>query len=147
MKHLQNLMLIFVFLFSTLIAAQNNNLKTIYAEGLMDGKMKVTMFGYTYINECTGEKNYMMMYKYDDLSNWLLLDVTSDEKNNLSLVEYYFTGLMILNETSKGFHGIWISPDAKRQLKVNFEKKKITETKKQELSEKLDNLNYEYNDC
>lgn len=135
-----------VLMFSILSHAQDS-FRFFYAEGLMDGKMKVTMVGTSNVWDCTAETYYTVMYKYDNVSNWLLLDVDHDGKNNFSMVEYGFTGLMILKETPKNFNGIWISPDQKRQLKVNFEKKKVSEAQQERLIQILEDLNYSYNDC
>ena len=63
------------------------------------------------------------------------------------MVEYGLTGLMILKETAKNFNGIWISPDKKKQLKVNFEKKKVSEAQQERLIQILDELNYTSNEC
>ena len=135
-----------LLMFSILSQAQDS-FRFFYAEGLMDGKMKVTMVGTSEISSCTAETLYMIMYKYDNTSKWLLLDVDYDDKSNFSMVEYGFTGLMILKETPKNFNGIWISPDQKRQLKVNFEKKKVSEAQQERLIQILEDLNYSYNDC
>lgn len=133
-------------MFSILSQAQDS-FRFFYAEGLMDGKMKVTMVGTSEISSCTAETLYMIMYKYDNTSKWLLLDVDYDDKSNFSMVEYGFTGLMILKETPKNFNGIWISPDQKKQLKVNFEKKKVSTAQQEKLIQILDELNYTNNEC
>lgn len=143
---MKKLTAIILFLFSTFSLAQDT-FRFFYAEGLMDGKMKVTMVGTSNVWDCTAETYYTVMYKYDNVSNWLLLDVDHDGKNNFSMVEYGFTGLMILKETPKNFNGIWISPDQKKQLKVNFEKKKVSEAQQERLIQILDELNYTNNEC
>ena len=53
----------------------------------------------------------------------------------------------ILQKTKDGFNGIWISPDTKKQLKVELKKEILTEKEKQIYEEKFEKVNYENYDC
>jgi guanylate kinase len=87
------------------------------------------------------------MYKYEKVSNWLQLEVTTNDKGQFILTEYDFTGVLILQKTAEGFNGIWISPDTKRQLKVVLKKEKLSDKDKEQYEDKYEKLNYSNYDC
>jgi hypothetical protein len=116
-------------------------------KGKVDGKMLITMYLKSEENACTGDINYQGMYKYNNISNWLQLSISHNSKDQFIFTEYGFTGVLILQKTTDGFKGIWISPDTKRQLKVELKKESLTEKDKQLYEEKFDKVNYENYDC
>jgi hypothetical protein len=125
--------------------AQNKNY--ILYKGTMDGKLPITMYVTSADNECNADLLWRGMYKYDKLSKWLQLDITTNESNQFSMVEYRFTGAFILQKTPSGISGIWISPDGKRQLKVNLKEIPMKAAEREKYDDLLEKLNYENNDC
>jgi hypothetical protein len=63
------------------------------------------------------------------------------------MVEYRFTGVLILNKEGKNFSGLWISPDGKRQLKTVFKEVPMTKIEKENYETKIEQVNYENYDC
>lgn len=121
--------------------------KTIVYKGTIDGKMPITMFLKSDANGCTGEIMYQGMYKYNNLSNWLQLNISQNDKNQFVLVEYGFTGVIMLQKTTKGFSGLWISPDSKKQLKVELIKENLDAKALKTFDDKFEKINYNNNDC
>jgi hypothetical protein len=115
--------------------------------GKIDGKISVTMYLKSEDNSCNTKLNYQGMYKYNSVSNWLQLDISQNEKDQFILTEYGFTGVLILQKTKDGFNGIWISPDTKKQLKVELKKEVLKEKDKEMYEEKFEKVNYENYDC
>ena len=114
----------FVTIITFLVLTQLNaqSFKPEVFEGLMNDKMPITLFLKSQQHDCTPDIMYSGMYKYNGISNWLQLDITTDKKMQFVLVEYGFTGVLVLTKTTDGFTGIWISPNSKRQLKVELKK-------------------------
>ena len=123
-----------------------NSVSYLY-KGKMDGKMPITLYLKSEDNGCTDKLNYQGMYKYDKVSNWLQLEISQNEKDQFICVEFDFTGVLILQKTADGFNGTWISPDTKRQLKVEFKKEILSDKDKQMYEEKYEQVNYENYDC
>ena len=115
----------------------------VYA-GTMDGNMPITIYLQPEEHPCSMDTIYEGMYLYDGKSKWIQLNITKNEQNQFVLVEYGFTGVMVLSKKGKELNGIWISPNGKRQLKVTFKKTKIP-TKRFE--DKFEKVNYENYDC
>ncbi|RZK50904.1 MAG: hypothetical protein EOO87_19015 [Pedobacter sp.] len=112
------------------------------------GGRTVTMYLKVEPNQCGGTDLIYGIYKYDNVSNWLLLNIQRNEKKNYALTEVGFTGVLILKETSNGFSGVWISPDATRQLPVKLtEKPPLSPKEKEQLEKELEETNYQYYDC
>lgn len=109
--------------------------------------MPITLYLKSEDNGCTDKLNYQGMYKYDKVSNWLQLEISQNEKDQFICVEFDFTGVLILQKTADGFNGTWISPDTKRQLKVEFKKEILSDKDKQMYEEKYEQVNYENYDC
>ena len=63
------------------------------------------------------------------------------------MVEYRFTGVLILKKEGKNFSGLWVSPDGKRQLKTVFKEVPMTKIEKENYENKMEQLNYENYDC
>ena len=119
---------------------------TLY-EGKMNDEMSISLFLKAREHECNTDIVYSGMYKYNGVSKWLQLDITSNDKMQFVLVEHGFTGLMILEKTSAGFEGTWISPDAKRQFKVALKKVLIPKEKMEEHEDLYEEVNYNNYDC
>ncbi|MNR35399.1 hypothetical protein D3C85_1532430 [compost metagenome] len=98
-------------------------------------------------NNCGGSDTYEAMYQYGKGKNWIELLNQTDEKGNFCFTEIRFTGVLILKKTAKGMSGIWISPDMKRQLKVNLTLQKLSATEIEELEKRLEVTHYENFDC
>lgn len=87
-------------------------------------------------------------YKQNKTDNWLLLNIVfSETKNQFTMVEYYNTGILLLTRNAGTLKGIWISPDGKKQFEVNLLKSKISAKDIEKLEDKLENENYNANDC
>lgn len=63
------------------------------------------------------------------------------------MVEHYNTGVLLHTKKGGALKGIWISPDGKKQLEVNLSKTKISTQKIEQLEDKLEQENYNANDC
>ncbi|RYZ46655.1 MAG: hypothetical protein EOP49_22980 [Sphingobacteriales bacterium] len=118
---------------------------TLY-KGSIDN-MPVTLYLKTIPNECGAPDNYMAMYRYDKKSNWLQLEVATNEQHNWCMTEVGFTGVMILKTAAQTATGIWISPDGKRQLKVSLKQQPMADPEQKKMEDKLEQVNYENNDC
>ena len=139
------LTIILFILISNLTFGQNTN--SYLFKGKIDGKMPITMYLKSEDNSCTTKLNYQGMYKYNGVSNWLQLEISQNDKDQFIFTEYNFTGVLILQKTKDGFNGIWISPDTKKQLKVELKKEILTEKEKQIYEEKFEKVNYENYEC
>lgn len=136
---------VILFLCISTLKAQETSAK-LY-EGKMNDKMPITLFLQAEGNECNFDLDYSGMYKYDGVSEWLQLDVTTNGDGQFAFVEYGFTGVLILQETAEGFDGIWISPDGKRQLKIALKVVELPDEKKEEYLYEYEEVNYANNDC
>ena len=87
------------------------------------------------------------MYKYDNLSNWLYLEISDDEQNQLVMVEGGITGIISVKKSGENLKGFWISPDGKKKLNVNLKESPTTNKTMEKYDEKYDQVNYEMNDC
>ena len=116
-------------------------------EGKMNEKMPIALYLQSQEHGCTTERMYGGMYKYIGVSKWLQLKITKNDENQFVLVEYGFTGLMILKKTTDGFDGVWISPDSKKQLKIKLKKVEISDKKTEELEDTFETINHGNNDC
>ena len=115
-------------------------------KGTVDG-LPVTLFLKAEYNGCTADAFYQGMYQYDKKSTWLQVYPTRNDKNQFVMVEYGFSGVMILQKTGKNFTGTWISPDTKRQLKVVLKEMPLNKADKEKHEKKLEEVNYENHDC
>lgn len=98
-------------------------------------------------NNCGGSDTYQAMYQYGKGKNWIELMNQTDDKGVFCFTEIRFTGVLILKKSAKGMQGIWISPDTKRQLKVNLTLQKLTQKDTEELEDRLEVTHYENFDC
>ncbi|MDI9311467.1 MAG: hypothetical protein QM535_14740 [Limnohabitans sp.] len=133
--------------FSVLITNKIWSQEQVYKvyQGKMD-KYNITLFLREEISGC-GPSSFTGMYKYDNLSKWLFLEISDDESNKLVLVEAGITGILSLKKTGKILEGFWISPNGNKILKVKLIEKPSGKTQLKKLSDTLDKLNYEMNDC
>lgn len=121
---------------------------------LYKGTLNTTTVIWLYINEqeqpCGGDRTIInAMYKYENQKKWLLLDVTADQqKKNYCMVEDNFTGVLLLENKGDSFIGNWISPNAKKQFKVELQKVELDIKTNEKLEETLfDVLIYGRDDC
>jgi len=144
---MKKIITVLLFSFFIIHTAKAQQAKTYFYKGTVDGKMPITLYLKAEENACTPDLNYTGMYQYDKVSNWLQVNITQNEKKQFVMVEYGFTGVLILSQTPTSFEGLWISPDAKRQLKVKFKKVPLTSKEIKTYENKMEQLNYENNDC
>ena len=121
---------------------------------LYKGTLNETTVIWLYIKEqehpCGGTLTMIdAMYRYDNQEKWLLLEVTTDKKKqNYCLVEDNFTGVLFLEARKDSFKGNWVSPNTKKQFKVELHKVDLTKEENEKLEETLlDDLLYNKNDC
>lgn len=145
MKPLITLLILafFSFSFSQRIISQE------FYEGKIDGKNEISLYFKVHENGCpTTEMNAIYKYKSNKTGEWILLDVFFKEgKNQYTLVEHFNTGILILKKENGTLKGLWISPDGKKQLKVELKKVNVSKTGIENLEKALENENYEAHDC
>lgn len=138
-----------LLLFSSLAINAQQILKQEKYTGTIDGKINISF--YLKIEE-TGCPSIIAsgIYKYTDnkTTNWILLDTTFSEKaQQYTFVEHYNTGIMLLKRNLETLQGLWISPDGKKQLKVNLKKIKQSKAEIEKMEDELEKANYSANDC
>lgn len=140
-------LLLCIFFFS--LADAQSSAKTSLYKGTVDGKTPVTFYIKTEENPCTADLMYTAIYRYDKSGSWIQLDITQNKKseNKFVLVEHGFTGVMILKKESNTFSGLWISPDTKKQLKIDVKEVLMTKKEIENYEKKMEKINYENNDC
>ncbi|WP_417942248.1 hypothetical protein [Flavobacterium sp. RS13.1] len=131
------------------VATKAQSAKNMLYKGTIDGKIAVTVYIKEEENPCTAGLMYTSMYRYDKSGSWIQLDITQNKKNEnqFVLVEYGFSGVMILKKEGTNFNGSWISPDSKKQLKVNLKEVRMTKKETETYEDKMEKVNYENNDC
>lgn len=137
--------------FLILISLMKLNAQNITSEiytGKINENMPVTLYLQSEDNGCNAGIMYGGMYKYNGKSIWLQLEITQNEKMQFAMVEYGFTGMMILKKNKNKLEGVWISPDTKKQLKVEFQKSNnISEEKMEHYKREFEDVNYMNYDC
>lgn len=134
--------LMMIFLFGTISAQE---IKKYLYKGKID-KYSVTLYLIEEISGCP-TTHYTGMYKYDQVSKWLYLDISDDEESKLVMVEGGITGIISVIRNGESLTGFWISPDGNKKLKVNLQKVPANSKMLQPFEEKYDQVNYEMNDC
>lgn len=131
------------------IATNAQSAKSMLYKGSIDEKIAVTLYVKEEENPCTADLMYTSMYRYEKSGNWIQLDITQNKKNEnqFVLVEHGFSGVMILKKEGTNFNGIWISPDSKKQLKVNLKEVRMNKKETESYEDKMEKVNYENNDC
>ena len=115
-------------------------------KGTIDGKISVTFYIKEEESPCTGDLMYTSMYRYDKSGSWIQLDITTNQ-NQFVLVEHGFSGVMILKKSETNFNGLQISPDTKKQLKVEMKHVRLSKKEIETYENKMDEVNYQNNDC
>lgn len=115
-------------------------------KGTIDNKA-ITFYVTTKADPCGSDEHYMGIYKYGNSKKWILLDAQTNYKGNFCYTEKKFSGVMILQKTDSTLNGIWISPDGKRQLKVELTVQKMTPDEGRKLETIYQDTVYEYDDC
>ncbi|MDR7212490.1 hypothetical protein [Flavobacterium piscis] len=141
-------LLVLCCVFFSINAKAQSTISTLY-KGSIDGKIAVTFYIKTEENPCIGGLMYTSMYQYDKSETWIQLDITQNKKNEnqFALVEHGFSGVMILKKEGINFNGLWISPDGKKQLKVDLKEVRMTKKEIENYENKMEKVNYENNDC
>ncbi|SHK07732.1 hypothetical protein [Chryseobacterium polytrichastri] len=114
-------------------------------KGTID-KYPITLYLIEEISGCP-TTSYTGMYKYDNISKWLYLEISDDEENRLVMVEGGITGIISVKKTGGVLQGFWISPDGNKKLNVNVKEVPTNAKTFQSYDEKYDQVNYEMNDC
>ncbi|CAA9195556.1 hypothetical protein ACHRVW_16460 [Flavobacterium collinsii] len=142
-------LLSFLLSFFIFNGSQAQTVKSILYKGTIDGKTAVTFYIKAENHPCNANLMYTSMYRYDKSGNWIQLNTTQNKKNKREFVfvEQGFTGVMILEKDDTTFNGLWISPDAKKQLKTELKKVPMTAKDIEFYEDKMEKVNYENNDC
>ncbi|QSW90369.1 hypothetical protein J0383_06035 [Flavobacterium endoglycinae] len=146
---MKKVFLFFAICFSFLnhVNAQQAPVFNLY-KGTLDGKTPVTIYIKTEENPCTADLMYTSMYRYKS-NKWIQLYITQNKKveNEFVMVEHGFSGVLILKKTGNTFSGLWISPDAKKQLKIDLKEASMTKKEIESYENAMEKVNYENNDC
>ncbi|WP_343617531.1 hypothetical protein [Flavobacterium sp.] len=146
---MKKVFLFFAICFSFLnhVNAQQAPVFNLY-KGTLDGKTPVTIYIKTEENPCTADLMYTSMYRYKS-NKWIQLYITQNKKveNEFVMVEHGFSGVLILKKTGNTFSGLWISPDAKKQLKIDLKETSMTKKEIESYENAMEKVNYENNDC
>ncbi|MBJ2176455.1 hypothetical protein JBL43_19550 [Aureibaculum sp. A20] len=116
-------------------------------KGTMNDSVSIVLYLRSTEHECSAEIMYQGMYKYDGINNWLQVNITQNDKKQFVMVDYGFSGVLLLNKTAKGFSGVWISSDAKKKLKIELQKNEITKEETEKYEDIYEEVNYSNNDC
>jgi len=142
MKFKITAILLMLFSFGKISAQE---IKKYLYKGTID-KYPVTLYLIEEISGCP-TTHYTGMYKYDNVSNWLYLEISDDEENRLVMVEGGITGIISVKKTGTALQGYWISPSGNKKLNVNIKEVPTNAKTLQSYDEKYDQVNYEMNDC
>ncbi|MCD7972979.1 MAG: hypothetical protein LUG18_10010 [Candidatus Azobacteroides sp.] len=138
---------LFLLCFLSPVFSQISKPEQMLYKGSINGKYNITMY-LAIEDPCGGNPYTIGMYKYDHEEDWIELNISfNEEENRYCMVEYLFTGVMLLHQKPAMLEGVRINPDGKNQIPVKLEKKPLTETQKEEFADILQNLFYIHNDC
>lgn len=128
--------------------AQEGRTPQLY-EGSIDGKLPITLYLVSVARDCGGDPYYQCIYRYNKNKDnaWLSLNVEYNQKNQFILVEYRFSGVMILQKNAEGFSGIWIHPNGTTQKKVVLKKTHLPEADIKKYEDYMDKAFYNTDDC
>lgn len=137
------------FSFLNQLSAQSQTSASNLYKGTVDGKTPITVYIKTEDNPCTADLMFTSMYRYNKSKNWIQLNVTQGKKkeNEFIMVEHGFSGVLILQKNGNTFTGLWISPDTKKQLKVDLKEATMTKKESENFEKTMEKVNYENNDC
>lgn len=137
------------FSFLNQSSAQSQTSASNLYKGTVDAKTPITVYIKTEENPCTTDLMYTSMYRYNKSNNWIQLNITQGKKkeNEFIMVEQGFSGVLILQKNGNSFTGLWISPDTKKQLKVELKEAAMTKKESENFEKTMEKVNYENNDC
>ncbi|RYJ39568.1 hypothetical protein NU08_1237 [Flavobacterium anhuiense] len=137
------------FSFLNQLSAQSQTSASNLYKGTVDGKTPITVYIKTEENPCTADLMYTSMYRYNKSNKWIQLNITQGKKkeNEFIMVEQGFSGVLILQKNGNSFTGLWISPDTKKQLKVELKEAAMTKKESENFEKTMEKVNYENNDC
>lgn len=115
------------------------------------GTRAVTLYLIDEASPCGGNHRLVRaMYRYDGVSNWLLLQATRDSRH-LSLVETVpgtgITGAMLLRANGERLDGRWLSPDGERLLPVALSTSRVSGAELTHYGDALERVEHDHNDC
>ncbi|QLC65899.1 hypothetical protein LPB248_06250 [Flavobacterium sp. LPB0248] len=118
-------------------------------KGTVDGKTPITLYIQTSENQCNADLSYAAMYRYNKSKNWIQIYPTQNKKkeNEFVMVEHNFSGVLILQKSGNTFTGLWISPDAKKQLKVDVKETPMTKKEIENYEQTMERVSFDNNDC
>lgn len=118
-------------------------------KGTVDGKTPITLYIQTSENQCNADLSYAAMYRYNKSKNWIQIYPTQNKKkeNEFVMVEHNFSGVLILQKSGNTFTGLWISPDAKKQLKVDVKETPMTKKEIENYQQTMERVSFDNNDC
>lgn len=118
-------------------------------KGTVDGKTSITLYIQTSENQCNADLSYAAMYRYNKSKNWIQIYPTQNKKkeNEFVMVEHNFSGVLILQKSGNTFTGLWISPDAKKQLKVEVKETPMTKKEIENYQQTMERVSFDNNDC
>ncbi|MFD2941295.1 hypothetical protein [Flavobacterium notoginsengisoli] len=148
---MKKVILLFLICFSFLnhLNAQSQSRISNLYKGTIDGKTPITVYIQTEENQCNADLMYAAMYRYNKSNNWIQIYPTQGKKkeNEFVMVEHNFTGVLIVQKNGNTFSGLWISPDAKKQLKVEFKEAAMTKKDAEKYEQTMERVSFENNDC
>lgn len=118
-------------------------------KGTVDGKTPITLYIQTSENQCNVDLSYAAMYRYNKSKNWIQIYPTQNKKkeNEFVMVEHNFSGVLILQKSGNTFTGLWISPDTKKQLKVEVKETPMTKKEIENYQQTMERVSFDNNDC
>ncbi|MBJ2126246.1 hypothetical protein [Flavobacterium sp. IB48] len=118
-------------------------------KGTVDGKTPITLYIQISENQCNADLSYAAMYRYNKSKNWIQIYPTQNKKkeNEFVMVEHNFSGVLILQKSGNTFTGLWISPDAKKQLKVDVKETPMTKKEIENYEQTMERVSFDNNDC
>lgn len=138
---------ILIFIFIAFIKLNAQEIGSEVYTGFMNENIPITLYLQAQANECNGEIYYVGMYQYDGKSNWLQLNISQNNKMQFVMVEHKFTGVLLLQKSKNNYTGIWISPDSKKQFKVELNQVAVPTKEMESFEDTFEEVNYENNDC
>ncbi|MCR4033364.1 MULTISPECIES: hypothetical protein [Flavobacterium] len=134
--------------FNQLTAQSQASISNLY-KGTVDGKTPVTFYIRAEENQCNAELDYIAMYRYNKSNKWIQLYPSQNKKveNEFIMVEHGFSGVLMLKKAGNTFSGLWISPDTKKQLKVELKETPMTKKDIENYANTMERVSFENNDC
>ncbi len=130
--------------------AQDDYYSHLY-RGKMDGfgekSRSITLYLRSHVSECTGDTIYSGMYRYDGISNWLELQIHTDEESHFIMVEYPFTGVLMLRSLEHELRGRWLSPDGSRTHDMYLFIQKMDAERREVFEDTYEELIWSNHDC